>query len=156
MTRLMMVTKPVLTLVMMVMLVGLISGCGASPMEKVAGTYNIDREAVKKDLQARIDASTDDMQKAQLSFALGMIDEMGFAIMLAANGTVSARVSMMEQESTANGTWTLNGDAISITLKGENEATGNTIHGTVSGNTIMLSPTSDQPMPVGMTLIKQQ
>lgn len=155
MTRLTMNVKPVASMLIMVMSLLLITGCGASPMERVAGTYDIDRATVKKDIQAQIDAATDDMQKAQLSFALGMIDDMGFSITLDANGTASASVVMMEQNSTATGTWTLNGDAIAITMKGENEATASTVNGTVSGDRITLNPSDDQPMPVGMTFIKQ-
>lgn len=143
--------------VLLMVAVGLASltGCGGSPMAAVAGTYKLDQESMKKDLQAKIDATEDPGEKMGMQMAMGMFEQMTFSITLNADGTASGVANMMGEDDVATGTWTLDGDAIAITMKGENETVGTTINGTVSGSRITLKPEGEEEMPFNMVLIKQ-
>ncbi len=141
-------TTLILTLLTSLLMLTSLQGCGKSPMAKAAGTYELDKEAVKTAMQAEIEKIEDPMEKSMASGALGMVDAMSMTMTLNADGTATAATTGMPGAGTASGTWTLEGSTITITMAQEGE-NPDTISGTLSGDVITLSPPEEE-MPFDM------
>src|SRR5690606_16648927 len=96
----------------------LLQGC-ESAEEAAAGTYTLDKESIKAEIQKEIDAQGPDANPMALAMAQQMIETMTMTITLNADGTASSSMTMMGQSQSASGTWTLDGDAVAITLSEE-------------------------------------
>lgn len=132
----------------------ILTACSGSA--NVAGTYEIDKEAMKQGMAEA--AKTADPNEPGAEFAAsmmqGMIDNMSITLTLETNGSAKIVTQMMGQSDTATGTWTLDGKTISITagVEGKDAAT---MKGTVSGSTITMHPEKDQGMPSNMVFKKK-
>jgi len=128
-----------------VFLTSMLQGCGDSSEASAAGTYSLDKAAMKTALQAEIDSIEDPMEKMGASMMLGMIDEMSMTLSLNQDGTASGVFVMADEEENVYGNWTLTGSNISISLAPEGD-TPETMAGTFNGDTIRLSdPDDDTP-----------
>ena len=130
------------SLVLCLTVVVMLQACGSNP----AGTYVLDKEAIKVAARAEMEKSDDEAGQIGGEMALGMIDAMNMTITLNADGTAEGSISMMGQTDKATGTWTLDGDKISVTMAGEGESP-QTMSGTWNGDTIELSD-GEQPYPI--------
>lgn len=119
-----------------------------------AGTYSLDKEAVKAAMQAEIDKIEDPMEKMGASMMLGMIDMMSITITLNEDGTATGTMAMGGDEDPASGSWTLDGNVISITMASEGDSP-ETMTGTFDGDTIRLSDADDE-MPFQMVFKRVQ
>ncbi len=134
---------------------GVLQGC-SDPKAKVAGTYELDKAAVKASAEAKAKAEGPNSDAAAAAGMMaGMIDAMNMSVTLNVDGTASMAMSMMGQSETASGTWTLDGSAISITANKTGEAP-ETISGTVSGDSITLKSPEGQQMPFDMVFKKKK
>jgi hypothetical protein len=128
--------------------ISMLQGCGESATARAAGTYELDTTAMKAAVQAEIDSMEDEMEKMAAGMMLGMLDGMSMTLTLNEDGTASGVVVMNGEEDPATGTWTLDGDSISITMESEDTA-AEEMTGTLEGDTIRLSNPGDE-MPFDM------
>lgn len=131
------------------LIASMLQGCGDSAVSKAAGTYELDTAAMRTSMQAEIDKIEDQMEKMGASMMLGMIGEMSITITLNADGTANGVMVMAGEEDPATGSWTLEGNAISITMTPEGESTAETMTGTFEGDTIRLDAPGEE-MPFQM------
>jgi hypothetical protein len=137
--------------VLLLVLVSVLSlaGCGASAAS-VAGTYELDKEAVKAAARAEIETQKDSEEQDEMAefgnvMMLGMIDSMAMTLTLNADGTAQIVTRMMGNADTARGTWKLDGKTITISAAAEGEEL-TAMKGTVDGDTITMQP-DDEDMP---------
>ena len=146
--------------VLAIMLLALLSaatlgGC-SDPKAKAAGTYDVDKVALKAAAQAHVKAKGENSPEGQnAAMMAGMIDAMSITLTLNADGTASMISAMMGQSQTATGTWTISGSAITITASKAGEAP-ETVTGTVSGDTITLKPPKGEDMPFDLVMKKRK
>jgi hypothetical protein len=134
-----------------------VPGCGGTSESSVAGTYDLDKEAVKKAMQAEIDKqSGEDAGMAEMgaAFALGMVDMMTMTLTLNADKTATMNMSAMGDTDVATGTWSLSGDTITLTIASQGE-TPEPVTGTVDGDTITITPPAEDEMPFNLVFKKK-
>jgi hypothetical protein len=124
----------------------------------VAGSYELDKEAVKKAMQAEIDKQKAAGEEDPMAgMAMAMVDSMTVTMTLNADGTANMNMTMpmMGSGQAATGTWTLSGSRITVTAAAEGEEpTPKT--GTVSGDTITFEKVEgDDDMPFDMVFKKK-
>ena len=137
--------------------VSLLQGCSesVSAEARVAGTYELDAAAVKAAMQAEIDQIEDEMEKMGASMMMGMIDSMSITLTLNEDGTANGEMSMMGEATPASGTWTIDGDNITVTMAAEGDAP-EAMSGTVDGDTIRLSADDENAdMPFDLVFVRQ-
>jgi len=145
-----------ITLFCAVFLTSMLQGCGDSSEASAAGTYELDKAAMKTALQAEIDSIEDPMEKMGASIMLDMIDAMSITLTLNQDGTASGVFLMGEDEDRASGNWTLTGSDISIALASEEGDTPETMAGTFNDDTIRLSdPDEDSPFQMIFTRVQR-
>ena len=132
----------------------LVHGCGPTPEEKAAGTYALDKENIKQAAAAEAEKAPDE-EKAQLEMALSMIDSMSMTLTLSADGSATSSMSMMGQTQSTTGTWKISGATVTLTMTEEGE-TPESVTGTLKGDTLELSPPEDSDMPFKMVFRKQK
>jgi len=137
------------------LIASMLQGCGDSGTAKVAGTYELDKTAMKAAMQAEIDGIEDDMEKMGAAMMLGMIDMMSITITLNEDGSANGLMVMGGDEDPATGSWTLNGKAISITLAPEGDSNPETMSGTFDGDTIRLDAPEEEEMPFQMVFTRK-
>lgn len=147
-----------LLLVASMFCVASLASCGPST-SSVAGTYELDKVAVKAAMQAEIDkqkesGEEDPMAGFGAAMAMGMIDSMSITMTLNADGTATMLMQMMGDTESAKGTWTLDGNKITVTAAAEGE-TPEPATGTVSGDIITLKMPESGDQPFDMVFKKK-
>lgn len=134
---------------------GMLSGCGKSPTDTHAGTWELDIQVVKDAMAAEIAAIEDPDEREAMEFGMamigsGMLDEMEMVLTLNADGTASSTTSMMGQSETVAGTWSARGDRLTIEMaqNGKSEA----VAAVVEGDTLELIPPDGEEMPFRMIM----
>lgn len=135
--------------------VSLLQGCGeqASAESRVAGTYELDTDAAKAAMQAEIDQMEDEMEKMGATMMLGMIDSISMTLTLNEDGTANGEMTRDGEPNPATGTWTLDGDSITISMAAEGDEP-DAMSGTVDGDTIRMSG-DDAEMPFDLVFVRQ-
>ncbi len=135
-------------------LTGALSGCGQSAEAAAAGVYELDKERIKEEMQAQIDAMEDETEQAEAQMGLAFIEMMSMTLTLNEDGSASGVMSMMGESDHATGSWTIDGSQIAITLAGEGEEP-ETMSGTLAGDTLELEPDDDGMMPFNLVFRKR-
>lgn len=133
----------------------LLSACSPSPESKVAGDYSIDKQATRADLQNRIDSIENEETKIGAQMMLAMIDTFDWTLTLNEDMTASGTTALMGQTTTATGTWSLDGDAITISMA-EPGQSPELARGTVRDDLIILSPPEGNNMDMTLTFRRLQ
>jgi hypothetical protein len=144
----------IIVLVLSVLSATFLGGCGNS----VAGTYELDKTAVKTAAEAEIkkkqaENPNDPSAAMAASFMLGMIDSMNFTMTLNDDGSASVVTNAMGQSKTATGTYTVSGSKITLSVA-ERGQQPNSVTGSVSGDTITLHPPEGEEVPFDMIFKK--
>jgi len=137
--------------------VAALPGCGDS-MADVAGVYELDKQAIKSAVEAEIEASKDsDDPMAGMGAAMvaRMVDAMVMELTLNADGTASMDMEMMGDSTTATGTWSLDGNAITISLAEEGEEP-DAASGTIDGDTITMEMPEDDDAPFDLVFTRKK
>lgn len=130
----------------------LLPGC-ESAMDRAAGSYDLDKTQVKAAMQKEIDKLEDPAEKAQMSMMMGMIDAFSMTLTLNADGTATGEMGMGGDSQDATGTWTINGDQVSVTLAAEGEEP-ETMSGTLSGDTLKFDPPEEEDVPFDLVFTR--
>lgn len=97
----------------------LATSCGSNAAASAAGTYELDKAAMKQAIQAAIPA--DQKDKMPAGVLDGMVDGMNVTIDLKADGTASMAMKMemmgQKMEDSGTGTWKLDGNKLTMTTK---------------------------------------
>lgn len=144
----------IMLLMALVVLLGAF-GCTPSPQRKAAGTYELDHESARQDLQARIESEADAARKELLRFSLSRLEELSMTVTLHADLTAAATYRLDEEVVSGRGTWTINGDAVSITITRDGDDAPDTVRGRVDGDTIVIQPDEGAALPFRIVLRKQ-
>ena len=146
----------VLTLIVFCCLAMLqLSGCSKAG-SNVAGTYELDKESIKAAMQAEIDKIEDPAEKMGAGMMMGMIDALNMTMTLNDDGSATLKMEGMGEMSEATGTWTVNGNQITVTAAEEGEEP-EPANGTIDGDTITLSlENNDSDMPFDLVFKKKQ
>lgn len=137
--------------------VSLLQGCSesVSAEARVAGTYELDAAAVKAAMQAEIDQIEDEMARGVASMALKRFDRMSATVTLNEDGTANSEESRGGEPTLATGTWTLDGDTITITMAAEG-GEPRSMSGSIDGDTMRLSADDENAdMPFELVFIRQ-
>jgi hypothetical protein len=130
-------------------------GC-TDPKAKAAGTYEVDKAAIKAAAEAEIKAKGEnDPDSMGAAMMLGMIDAMVMTMTLNVDGTAKMQTSVMGQTDTESGTFTISGKTITIRVASEGES-AEPLTGTISDDTITLNPPKDQEMPFDLVFRKKK
>lgn len=119
--------RPLLTVAAsMVLMLTLLAmpGCAQSAEESqataaaasAAGTWELDRDAIREAMQLEIDQIEDPMEKAGAAMMMGMIDAMSMVIVLRPDGTCTGTMTMMGETDESTGTWAVSGNVITISM----------------------------------------
>lgn len=138
-----------ITLVVALLSLVCLPGCGKSPEARAAGTYELDKQAMKDAVQAEIDQIEDPMERMGASMMMGMFDMFSVTITLNADGTASGISEMAGESEYVSGTWTLTDNRISLTLAEEGEEP-ETMTGILDGDTIRIETPDEEEMPFDM------
>ncbi len=131
--------------------IGVLPGCGSDANADIVGTYELDTDAVKAELAAAATESEEAAAKAE--FASMLLDAMEMSITLKSDGTLDIRVRAMGDSDEQAGTWTRNGNELTITTakEGDEPETGTVI---IEGNNLRLMPDPGDDMPIEMIFQK--
>lgn len=147
----------VLTAVLAVLLLGVatLPGCGRSDTAKHAGTWDLDIQVVKDAMAAEIAAIDDPEEREAMEFGMamigsGMLDAMEMRLTLNADGTASSTTSMMGESDTVEGTWSAEGDRLTIEMAQDGKS--DAVSAVVEGDTLELIPPDGEEMPFRMIL----
>ena len=144
-----------LLMIASMMCASLLTACG-DPMEAAAGTYEMDRDAVKAAAKAHIEAEAKDDAAATLGagMMMAMIDATSMTMILDADGTATMKTNMPGQAESATGTWERSGKSITLTVASEGEKP-EPVTGTIDGDTITLRPAEKDEMPFPLVFKKK-
>ncbi len=145
----------VAALLFTVLTTALLQGCGSSTA-KAAGTYELDKEAMKASMQAEIDKIEDEGEKMMAGMMMGMVDGMTMTFVLNEDGTVDASTTVMGQVDSAKGTWTLKGSTITFTMTETDAGDPETMTGTLKGDSIELNSPDEDEMPFNLVFNKKK
>lgn len=145
-------------LAVMLLAAGSLQGCGQSAESKHAGTYELDKAVIMKDMEATIAAIEDPAERQGMEMGMammgsGMLDSMQMSITLNPDGSASSTSTMMGETETVTGTWSAHGDQVMIEMEqdGQTEA----VSAKISGDMLELIPPEDEDIPFRMVLKKQ-
>ena len=105
----------VLTIATLLLGTMLLPACSKSE-PSIAGTYTLEKDAVKAALREEINAIEDPEERMMAQMVLGFIDSLEMSITLNDDKTASAVTRAMNTTDTATGTWSRSGENITITL----------------------------------------
>lgn len=129
----------------------LLQGCGDSGVAKAAGTYELDRDAIKAELQKEIEKIDDPSEKYMATNILGGIDDMPLmTFVLAKDGTLEATTVMMGMTDTAKGNWSISGSTVTFRMTDTGENDPDEMTGNLKGERIELNPPDGEEMPFKM------
>ena len=151
------VTSLAVVLLCAMLAASLRGGCAASasPVPEVAGTYELDREAVKAAMQAEIELIEDEEERWDALTIMGTIDMMSITLTLNQDGTANGEMTMFDEAHPASGTWTLDGGTLTVIVAPEGDEAA-TMIGTVDGDTIRLSvEDEDEDMPFDLVFVRR-
>ena len=137
--------------------VSLLQGCSEAALSEssVPGTYALDTDAMKAAMQAEIDQIEDEMARGVASMALKRFDRMSATVTLNEDGTANSEESRGGEPTLATGTWTLDGDTITITMAAEG-GEPRSMSGSIDGDTMRLSADDENAdMPFELVFIRQ-
>ncbi len=94
----------------------LLPACGGSP----AGTYELDKEGMRAEVEAEVAANPDDAAAAMAASMIGpMLDSLEVTLTLEADGRANIQMGMMGQSESKSGTWTGGGDQLTLSFNGD-------------------------------------
>lgn len=105
----------------------------------IAGTYTLEKDAVKAALREEINTIEDPEEKFMAQMVLGFIDSLEMSITLNDDKTASAVTRAMNTTDTATGTWSRSGENITITLAPP-DIEPQAMRGTIRNDTLELHP----------------
>ena len=147
----------VLTAVLAALLLvtGSLPGCARPDTAKYAGTWDLDIQVVKDAMAAEIAAIDDPEEREAMEFGMamigsGMLDAMAMRLTLNADGTASSTTSMMGESDTVEGTWTADGNRLTIEMVQDGES--DAVSAVVEGDTLELLPPDGEEMPFRMIM----
>jgi hypothetical protein len=140
------------------LLAGGLQACGKSPTMTHAGTWELDIQVVKDAMEAEIARIEDpeERQAMELGMAMigaGMLDAMNMTLVLNPDGTASSTTSLLDESQTVHGTWSQDGDNLTIRMT-EDEQT-DSVSAVVTGDTLELLPPEGEDMPFRMIMRKR-
>ena len=140
------------------LLAGGLQACGKSPTMTHAGTWELDIQVVKDAMEAEIARIEDpeERQAMELGMAMigaGMLDAMNMTLVLNPDGTASSTTRLMDESQTVHGTWSQDGDSLTIRMT-EGEQT-DSVSAVVTGDTLELLPPEGEDMPFRMIMRKR-
>lgn len=115
---------------------------GEAEAANLAGTYVLDRDAMKAQVQTRIEATEDPQTITNLQMTQGAIDAMEMVLTLHEDGTLSGDSVTLGRQFTLGGTWRVNGDSITIEMSA-NDQEPKPYPGQLTGDRIRLEPSSE-------------
>lgn len=132
-----------------------LQGCGKPDTASHAGTWDLDIEVVKEAMAAEIAAIEDPEERQAMEFGMemigaGMLDAMEMTLTLNADGTASSTTSMMGETETVGGTWSAEGNHLTIEMVQDGES--DAVAALVEGDTLELIPPEGEDMPFRMIL----
>lgn len=148
-----------LTLVLLcsVLTTSLLQGCGDSATSRAAGTYELDRAAIKSALQAKIDETDDPTEQYMNTQFMQGIDEMPMmTFTLSKDGTFEATSELGSGDDDASGTWTLEDSTITFEMTETDTGDPDRMTGTLTGDTIKLNPPDGEMMPFNLLFKKKK
>lgn len=128
----------------------LLQGCG-SPTAKAAGTYTLDKAAIKAELQKKIESIEDPSEKYEATVRLGGIDDFPtMSFVLAEDGTLEAKTVMMGMTDTTKGSWSISGSTVTFRMTDTGANDPDEMTGTLRGDSIELNSPNGEEMPFRM------
>lgn len=134
--------RAVVTLILVgVLALTALAGCGeTSPETAAAGTYTLDAEAMRAAVEAQIAADVPENMRAEFQMVFEMISAFDMTVTLNEDGTAVASMSMMGDEDSATGTWSINeNDRVTISIKRADTGDEAPATGVLEGDTIRLT-----------------
>lgn len=137
-----------LALVAMLAAVLMLHGCGDSAVTKAAGTYELDKPAMKAAMQAKIDRMEDQTEKFMATGILRGIDTLpSMTFVLKADGSFEATTVMMGMVDTSKGNWSVKGSTVTFRMAETGQDDPDQMTGTLTGNRIELNPPDEADAP---------
>lgn len=132
-----------------------LQGCGKRDTAGHAGTWDLDIEVVKDAMAAEIAAIEDPEERQAMEFGMemigaGMLDAMQMTLTLNVDGTASSTTSMMGETETVDGTWSAQGNRLTIEMVQDGES--ESVAALVEGDTLELIPPEGEDMPFRMIM----
>jgi hypothetical protein len=125
--------KKPLAIALAALALSLLTACGGASAAGAAGTYQLDKAALKQAALAEVPAAEKDSPAAKMMGE--MFDKMDITLDLKADGSATMTSKGMGADSTETGTWKLEGDKLTMTKKegGKEESqTGTYANGTLT------------------------
>lgn len=129
----------------------MLQGCGDSGVARAAGTYEIDKAAIKAELQKEIDKIEDPNEKYMTTTVLQGIDSMpSMTFTLGKDGTLEATTVVMGMTDTAKGNWSISGSTVTFRMTETGANDPDEMTGTLKGDRIELNALEGEDMPFRM------
>ncbi len=130
------------------LIASMLQGCGDSGVARAAGTYEIDKAAIKAELQKEIEKIEDPNEKYMATNILGGIDGMpSMTFTLAKDGTLEATTVMMGMTDTAKGNWSISGSTVTFRMTETGTNDPDEMTGTLKGDRIELNAPEGEETP---------
>jgi hypothetical protein len=136
-----------------------IQGCGqqATPSAH-AGTWELDIQVVKDAMMAEIAEMEDSEEREAMELGMamigaGMLDTMSMVLRLNPDGTASSTSTMMGESDTVHGSWSAEGDRLTIQMTQDGES--DSVSAVVEDDTLELLPPEGEEMPFRMIMRKR-
>jgi hypothetical protein len=144
-----------MTLVLGLLSLALLAGCGKSQDARHVGAWELDKEIVKEAMLAEIAAVEDPAQREVMEMGMAMIgaamlDAMDMTLTLNADGTAVSTTVIMGETETVRGRWSARGDTVRIEMTGEGQTEGVEVR--VDGDVLELLPPEGEDMPFRMVM----
>ncbi len=126
-----------------------LTGCGQTAEAQAQGTYELDRDRARADVQEHIDSLEEDSEeRAEMEMFANILNDMSVTLVLRDESVAEMSMTMMGMTEQDTGTWTIDGEAIRITSD-----TGDTVTGTLRNGALELDMSDDDgEMPFPMVL----
>lgn len=139
------------------LIVSMLQGCSESGTAKAVGTYELDKTAIKAELQKEIERIEDPTEKYEATVRLGGIDDFpAMSFVLAADGTLEAKTVMMGMTDTAKGNWSISGSTVTFRMTETGATDPDEMTGTLKGDSLELNPPDGQEMPFRMIFTRKK
>jgi len=150
-----------LLIVMLVaLLLGTVSlqGCGRPDAASHAGTWELDTAVVREAMAAEVAAIEDPEERRAMELGMAMmgekmLDAMSMTLTLNPDGSATSTTRMMDQSETVSGTWSAEGDMLTIVM--EQEGQSEAVAARVDGELLELLPPEGRGMPLPIIMRKR-
>jgi len=149
---------------LIVMLVALLlgtaslQGCGRPDAASHAGTWELDTAVVREAMAAEVAAIEDPEERRAMELGMAMmgekmLDAMSMTLTLNPDGSATSTTRMMDQSETVRGTWSAEGDMLTIVM--EQEGQSEAVAARVDGELLELLPPEGRGMPLPIIMRKR-